>query len=180
MSTAAQRRAIKNYRERLARRGIERIEAAALETDRSLIRALGGKLVEDGPKAERLRAAVKALIADEAPRCAAVFLPHSVARHWSGRISICHGRVSRDAGSTFDTQLSRHNIIGNQLRIRAAGWPINSKMTVCTSMDIAEIQRGILEPSGGWRRALESWFAGGDGPQALFAGRILSFDDQQA
>lgn len=67
MSTAAQRRAIKNYRERLARRGIERIEAAALETDRSLIRALGGKLVEDGPKAERLRAAVKALIADEPP-----------------------------------------------------------------------------------------------------------------
>ena len=67
MSTAAQRRAIKNYRERLARRGIERIEAAALETDRSLIRALGRKLVEDGSKAERLRAAVKALIADEPP-----------------------------------------------------------------------------------------------------------------
>ena len=92
------------------------------------------------------------------PRCAAEFLPHSVGRHWSVRISICRDRVSRDAGSTFDTQLSRHNIIGNQLRIRAAGWPINSKMTVCTSMDIAEIQRGILElPSGRRRRALEAW-----------------------
>ena len=67
MSTAVQRRAIKNYRERLARRGIERIEAAALEADRSLIRALGRKLAEDGPNAERLRAAVKALIADEPP-----------------------------------------------------------------------------------------------------------------
>lgn len=67
MSTAAQRRAIKNYRERLARRGIERIEAKALEADRSLIRALGRKLAEDGPKAERLRAAVKTLVADEPP-----------------------------------------------------------------------------------------------------------------
>lgn len=65
MSTAAQRRAPKNYRERLARRDVERIEVMALETDRSLIRTLGRKLAEDGPKADRLRAAVKALIADE-------------------------------------------------------------------------------------------------------------------
>ena len=65
MSTAAQRRATRNYRAHLARRGVERIEATALETDRSLIRTPGRKLAEDGPKAGRLRAAVKALIADE-------------------------------------------------------------------------------------------------------------------
>lgn len=46
------------------------------------------------------------------------------------------------------------------------------------SLTIAEIRRGILERPGGKRRdALEAWFTGDEGPQALFAGRILSFDD---
>lgn len=45
------------------------------------------------------------------------------------------------------------------------------------SLTIAEIRRGILElPNGRRRNALEAWFAGSEGPQALFAGRILSFD----
>lgn len=48
-----------------------------------------------------------------------------------------------------------------------------------SSLTIAEIRRGILEmPSGRKRDGLEAWFAGGEGPQALFAGRILSFDDK--
>ena len=47
------------------------------------------------------------------------------------------------------------------------------------SLTIAEIRRGILElPVGRKRNALEAWFAGVEGPQALFAGRILSFDDR--
>ncbi len=46
------------------------------------------------------------------------------------------------------------------------------------SLTIAEIRRGILElPSGRKKDGLESWFAGEEGPQALFAGRILLFDD---
>ena len=46
------------------------------------------------------------------------------------------------------------------------------------SLTVAEIRRGILEkPRGKTRDALEAWFAGSEGPQALFAGRILSFDD---
>ncbi len=46
-----------------------------------------------------------------------------------------------------------------------------------TSLTIAEIRRGILElPSGRKRDGLEAWFTGNEGPQALFAGRILSFD----
>jgi predicted nucleic acid-binding protein len=48
-----------------------------------------------------------------------------------------------------------------------------------SSLTIAEIRRGILEkPRGKKRDALEAWFAGPEGPQALFAGRILSFDDK--
>jgi len=45
------------------------------------------------------------------------------------------------------------------------------------SLTIAEIKRGILEmPNGKRRTALAAWFDGSEGPQALFAGRILTFD----
>ena len=47
------------------------------------------------------------------------------------------------------------------------------------SLTVAEIRRGILEkPRGKKRDALDQWFTGPEGPQALFAGRILSFDDK--
>lgn len=47
------------------------------------------------------------------------------------------------------------------------------------SLTVAEIRRGIIEkPAGRKREALEAWFAGPEGPQALFAGRILPFDDR--
>ncbi len=48
-----------------------------------------------------------------------------------------------------------------------------------SSLTVAEIRRGILEKSPGKKRdELDAWFFGPDGPQALFAGRILSFDDK--
>ncbi|WP_411195841.1 type II toxin-antitoxin system VapC family toxin [Rhizobium sp.] len=48
-----------------------------------------------------------------------------------------------------------------------------------SSLTVAEIHRGILEkPRGKKRDALDKWFSGREGPQALFAGRILSFDDK--
>jgi hypothetical protein len=47
------------------------------------------------------------------------------------------------------------------------------------SLTVAEIRRGILELPAGKRRArLETWFAGPDGPQSLFAGRVLAFDEK--
>jgi toxin FitB len=50
-----------------------------------------------------------------------------------------------------------------------------------SSLTVAEIRRGILEkPAGKKRRELESWFAGPEGPQALFAGRVLPFDETAA
>lgn len=49
------------------------------------------------------------------------------------------------------------------------------------SLTLAEIRRGILEkPRGKKREALDAWFSGPEGPQALFAGRILPFDDKAA
>lgn len=47
------------------------------------------------------------------------------------------------------------------------------------SLTLAEIHRGILEkPNGRKRAALDAWFSGPEGPQALFAGRILPFDEK--
>lgn len=47
------------------------------------------------------------------------------------------------------------------------------------SLTVAEIWFGILEkPAGKKRAALENWFAGPEGPQSLFAGRVLPFDEQ--
>lgn len=47
-----------------------------------------------------------------------------------------------------------------------------------TALTVAEIRRGVLEkPAGRRRDQLETWFAGPEGPQALFAGRILPFDE---
>lgn len=47
------------------------------------------------------------------------------------------------------------------------------------ALTVAEIRRGVLEkPRGKKRDALDQWFSGPEGPQALFAGRILAFDDK--
>jgi len=47
------------------------------------------------------------------------------------------------------------------------------------SLTVAEIKRGVLEkPAGRKRTALEAWFSGPEGASALFAGRILPFDEK--
>lgn len=47
------------------------------------------------------------------------------------------------------------------------------------ALTIAEIRRGVLEePAGRKRDQLDAWFAGPEGPSALFAGRVLPFDEK--
>lgn len=47
------------------------------------------------------------------------------------------------------------------------------------SLTVAELYRGIREkPRGRKRTALDAWFSGPEGPRALFAGRILPFDEE--
>ncbi len=49
------------------------------------------------------------------------------------------------------------------------------------SLTVGEISRGVAEKPAGTRRdALEAWFAGPEGPQALFFGRVLPFDERAA
>jgi predicted nucleic acid-binding protein len=46
------------------------------------------------------------------------------------------------------------------------------------SLTVAEIRRGLLEkPAGKRRDQLDAWFFGPEGPQSLFAGRVLSFGE---
>jgi len=48
-----------------------------------------------------------------------------------------------------------------------------------SALTVAGIRRGILEkPAGKKRTELERWFSGPDGPQTLFAGRVLAFDER--
>lgn len=54
----------------------------------------------------------------------------------------------------------------------------NDEDLFIASLTVAEIRRGVLEkPAGKRRDQLEAWFSGPEGPQALFAGRILPFDE---
>jgi predicted nucleic acid-binding protein len=47
-----------------------------------------------------------------------------------------------------------------------------------SSLSLAQIRRGVLEKSPGKKhRQLEEWFQGPEGPQALFRGRVLPFDE---
>lgn len=77
------------------------------------------------------------------------------------------------------------SIISNVLRARPSesllAWMAEQQDEdlYIASLTVAEIRRGILEkPRGRKRDALDAWFSGPEGPQALFAGRILSFDDR--
>lgn len=75
------------------------------------------------------------------------------------------------------------DIISNVVKLRPSAplldWMAAQQDTdlYIASLTVAEVWRGILELPGGRKRdALETWFAGEEGPQSLFAGRILSFD----
>ena len=68
LSNAAQNKAIRDYRARLARRGVARFEIQALESDRDLIRALARRLAEDSPEALEVRTAVQKIVSGEPPK----------------------------------------------------------------------------------------------------------------
>lgn len=64
----SQKRAIRNYRARLGKRGLARFEVLGRDADRDLIRALARRLSEDTPEATQLRLAVTRSIAGDAPK----------------------------------------------------------------------------------------------------------------
>jgi chorismate mutase len=58
MSDESQMRALKNFRERLSRRGMARFEVLALDQDRELIRSLARRLAANGAEAAEIRASL--------------------------------------------------------------------------------------------------------------------------
>jgi hypothetical protein len=63
MSSPSLKRALKNYRKRLSKRGIARFEVLGLDDDRALIRSLAKRLAENDRDAMRIRATVRQTIA---------------------------------------------------------------------------------------------------------------------
>ena len=68
MTDTAQKRASRNYRSRLKRRGIARYEVLGLDSDRDLIRSVARRLAEDGPNSADIRAAISRTISGDAPK----------------------------------------------------------------------------------------------------------------
>jgi hypothetical protein len=68
MGNTAQKRALRNYRSRLIKRGMARFEVLGLDADRDLIRSLAKRLAEDDAEAVRIRAAVSRTVAGEPPK----------------------------------------------------------------------------------------------------------------
>src|SRR5437660_12883847 len=68
VGSKSQKRAIRNYRNRLQKRGMARFEVLGLDGDRDLIRSLARRRAEDGPDASRLRAAVTRTISADPHR----------------------------------------------------------------------------------------------------------------
>jgi predicted nucleic acid-binding protein len=75
------------------------------------------------------------------------------------------------------------NILKRQPSVALTAWMAKQadEDLFIASLTVAEIRRGILEkPAGKRRDQLAAWFAGPEGPQALFAGRVLPFDEKAA
>lgn len=65
MNSISQKSAVKNYRERLAERGLVRFEVLGSEDDRELIRAVARRLSAETADAAKLRTAIKQAMASE-------------------------------------------------------------------------------------------------------------------
>jgi hypothetical protein len=68
MRDTAQKRALRNYRSRLAKRGIARFEVLGLDADRDLIRSVARRLAEEGADSARIRAAIGRTISGDPPK----------------------------------------------------------------------------------------------------------------
>ena len=65
MGSAAQTRALKNYRKRLSKRGLARFEVLGLDSDRELVRAFARRLAENDKEAAELRASTVSKVAPD-------------------------------------------------------------------------------------------------------------------
>ena len=107
MSNTSQKHAIKNYRDRLAKRGMARFEVLALEADRDLIRSLAKRLADDGPDAAGF-GRWSAEHRRRPSRQRAAFWKPCAVHPWSGPILTLRGRMKPAARLTCDPLPPRH------------------------------------------------------------------------
>lgn len=67
MTDPAQKRALRNYRQRLSQQGLARFEVLGSNADRDLIRSLAKRLVRNDSEAVRLRADLRRRLTTEPP-----------------------------------------------------------------------------------------------------------------
>ncbi len=67
MAKHSQQRAVANFRNRLAEKGVVRFEVTGRDTDRVLVRTVARCLAAGGPEADQLRAVVKQTIGGKPP-----------------------------------------------------------------------------------------------------------------
>jgi hypothetical protein len=65
MSPSSQQRAITNFRNRLAEKGLVRFEVTGRDADRDLVRTVARRLAEGSPESEHLRAAITQKVSAE-------------------------------------------------------------------------------------------------------------------
>jgi hypothetical protein len=65
VASAAQTRAVNNYRKRLSKLGMARFEILGLKKDRELLRAVARRMAENTQEAEEMRASVRQKIAEK-------------------------------------------------------------------------------------------------------------------
>jgi len=68
MPSPSQKSALRNYRDRLAKRGLARFEVLGLDSDRELLRSLARRLAENDAEASRLRADVRKSVQSDEPK----------------------------------------------------------------------------------------------------------------
>lgn len=184
MTGSAQKSAVNAYRERLARRGIARFEVLGREADRDLIRSVAKHLAGDGPEASALRDAIRRSIGSNPAKKGGVLSPFAARRRRSHIRTAAHRR--QESLDVTDYLLDT-NIVSDVTKLapsqRLVDWLAvqDDRRLFIAALTLGEVGRGILAlPTGRKRKALEAWFLGAEGPAALFAGRILSFDSRAA
>lgn len=68
MTKSSQQRAVANFRNRLAKKGLVRFEVTGRDSDRDLVRTVARRLAEGGPESDRLRSVVNQTISGVPPR----------------------------------------------------------------------------------------------------------------
>jgi hypothetical protein len=94
MGSAAQTRAIKNYRNRLSKKGMARFEVLALASDRELIRSLAQSLAENGPQAKEIRSVIHEKVSADTRRKGGILVMLKSAPGAAAELNLSRKRVA--------------------------------------------------------------------------------------